>query len=351
MIKRLFQKCLLRPEDLTPSHDALEVVGTFNPAAIAFGDQVVLMVRVAERPRERREGYTALPKWDPTEGLTVDWISNEQVDRTDPRVVQRISDRITRLTFLSHLRVFTSRDGRTIDAETGVRLTPQTPYETFGVEDPRITRIGQTYYITYVAVSPHGAGTALASTTDFKTFTRHGIIFCPENKDVLLFPDTFDGQFLALHRPNPATHFSPPEIWLARSTDLIHWGRHRQLLAGGAAWQTDRIGGGVPPLKTERGYLEIYHGNQRPSDHSGVGAYSAGAVLMDLNDPSNIIGHSTSRIMAPQTDYERQGFVPNVVFPTGAVQRDDVLQVFYGAADTYTAVVELSLGEILASIR
>ena len=106
---------------------------------------------------------------------------------------------------------------------------PDSEIEEFGIEDPRITKIDQTYWITYVAVSRHGAATALASSDDMVTFKRHGLIFCPENKDVVLFPQRIDGEFVALHRPNPNSHFSPPQIWLARSPDLMHWGKHAML--------------------------------------------------------------------------------------------------------------------------
>ena len=97
--------------------------------------------------------------------------------------------------------------------------------EEFGLEDPRITQIGDRFYITYVAVSRHGPATALASTTDFKTIERHGIIFCTENKDVVLLPERIGGEYVAIHRPVGDMPFSRPEMWTARSPDLIHWGR------------------------------------------------------------------------------------------------------------------------------
>ena len=159
------------------------------------------------------------------------------------------------------------------------------------MEDPRITRLGDTFYFTYVAVSRHGACTALASTTDFKTFKRHGIIFPSENKDVLLFPETIDGDYVALHRPNPRYQFSPPEIWLARSPDLVHWGRHAVLRVGASPWETGRIGGGVPPMRVPGGWLEIYHGSTRET--GGVGRYVAGALLLDAENPAVVIGRTS----------------------------------------------------------
>src|SRR5439155_20611952 len=119
---------------------------------------------------------------------------------------------------------------------TEVRFPPGTPLEEFGVEDARITWLDGRYRITYVAVSRHGAATALASTADFLTFERHGIVFCPENKDVVLFPERIDDEYGALPRPNPATPFCRPGMWVARSTDLIHWGRHDVLHTGAGSW-------------------------------------------------------------------------------------------------------------------
>jgi len=351
MIRRLFNECLLRPRDIEPSHEAFEVVGVFNPGAVAFGAEVVVMVRVAERPRERREGFTGLPRHDPRRGLVIDWVRDGDLEILDPRVVRLRADGGVRLTFVSHLRMFRSADGRAPLRERGPRLLPQNECEEFGVEDPRITRIGETYYITYVAVSRHGAATALATTRDFETFERRGIIFHPENKDVVLFPRRFGGEFVALHRPNPATHFSPPEMWVARSPDLVHWGRHEPVHAGRAEWESGRIGAGTPPLEVEGGWLEVYHGNTRPAGAGGVGRYCAGVLLIDADEPARVLRRSAEPIMAPEADFERVGFVPDVVFPTGMVPRGDAVLIYYGAADTNTGVVEFALDDLLAALR
>jgi predicted GH43/DUF377 family glycosyl hydrolase len=343
----------LRPEDLPPSDDQLEVVSAFNPGAVEVNGEVVLLIRVAERPKERREGFTALPRWVPGNGVTVDWLPNHELDFLDPRLVNVRASATLRLTFVSHLAVAHSRDGRTIDSMDDVRLMPENPNEAFGIEDPRITRLvrtsGERYYFTYVAASAHGAATALGSTGEFKTFHRHGIIFPPENKDVTLFPEQIDGKFVAFHRPNPAMHFSPPEMWLAYSADLIHWGEHQPFHAGAADWETGKIGAGCPPLHTDEGWLEIYHGTV-PSVR-GVGMYSAGALLMDLNEPQRVLRRSTEPIMVPETEFEQEGFVGGVVFPTGIIDRGDMLQVYYGAADTCVGVVEWSKRELLDSLH
>ena len=215
----------------------------------------------------------------------------------------------------------------------------------------RITAIGNRFWITYVAVSRHGAATALASTTDFRTFERHGIIFCVENKDVVLFPEPIGGEYAALHRPNGATPFTRPEMWVARSPDLHSWGRHQPLSWGAEVWETGRVGAGPPPIHAPEGWLLIYHGNRRPERPGAVGVYSAGAILLDQEDPAHILKRTSQPFFTPTTDFERNGFVPDVIFPTGIVEAGDSLLIYYGAADACTAVVEFSRAELLGSLH
>jgi beta-1,2-mannobiose phosphorylase / 1,2-beta-oligomannan phosphorylase len=347
MIRRLSTNLMIRPEDMPPSREDWEVIGTFNPGAVRLGNDVVLLVRVAERPREKRGGFIALPRWAPDEGLVIDWATHDEVDFMDPRVVRRKVDGTVRLTFVSSIRVAYSRDGKTIDRIGEPVLAPQETYEEFGVEDPRITPLDGRYYITYVAVSQHGAATALASTTDFKSFERHGIIFCPENKDVVLFPEQIRDQYVALHRPNGATRFSSPQMWIASSPDLIHWGKHRYLYGGQRAWETGRIGGGTPPIAVKEGWLEIYHGNLRPTVPGEVGAYFGAVMLLDKDEPARVLGIGREPVLTPTTDFEREGFVANVVFPTAVVEAGERLLVYYGASDKYSAVVELDRAEVM----
>jgi predicted GH43/DUF377 family glycosyl hydrolase len=348
LLKRHFERLLLSPADLEPSRDEFEVVGVFNPGAIVAGDEVVLLVRVAERPRERRPGFTASPRWVPGAGLEIDWLPNDSIQVLDPRVVKRKADGLVRLTFLSHLRVVRCGDGRAVREVTDVRFLPASALEEFGVEDPRITAFGGRYYFTYVAVSRHGAATALASTTDFRRFQRHGVIFCPENKDVVLFPEPIGGAYAALHRPNAATPFCRPEMWLAHSPDLIHWGHHQCLHGGDAAWETGRVGAGTPPVRVDAGWLEFYHGNRQPTRPGEVGMYSTGVLLLDGENPAQILRRTAASIFEPTAAFERTGFVPDVVFPTGIVATGSSYLVYYGAADCGTAVVEFSQDELLS---
>ena len=115
-------------------------------------------------------------------------------------------------------------------------------------------------------------------------------------------------------------------------------------------WDSARVGAGAAPIKTPQGWLEIYHGNSKRADDAGIGTYAGGLLLLDLKNPRRILGRSGA-VFLPETEYECEGFVPNVVFPTGVVERDGHLLVYYGAADTFTAVVEFSMADILKAVE
>jgi predicted GH43/DUF377 family glycosyl hydrolase len=348
---RSSKRLLLRPDDFAPSQDDFEVIGSFNPGVIEVGGRVVALVRIAERPRETRPGFIALPRSTDGSKLAVDWVRRDEIEFVDPRVVQFLETGCVRLTFVSHLRVVTLAEGGAAKAAEGPAFRPQEPWEEFGVEDPRITALDDRFYFTYVAVSRHGAATALASTDDFREFTRHGIIFPPENKDVVLFPERVGKHYIAMHRPNGRTPFTQPEMWIARSTDLTAWGDHAPVFAEKCDWESGRVGAGAPPIRTDRGWLEVYHANRRPTVPGEVGQYVAAALLLDLNDPRKVIARSVEPLFAPTEPFEREGFVADVVFPTGIGVRDDSLLVYYGASDTYTGVAELSLSDTLGSLQ
>ncbi|WP_432797261.1 glycoside hydrolase family 130 protein [Poriferisphaera sp. WC338] len=351
MLRRLFSNCMLSPNDIAPSHPAMRVIGTFNPGVVreqVTGD-VILLVRVVEEVIEKRVGYQPSPYISHDE-VYVDWLPESDIDFSDPRIYRMMSTGLIRLRFISHLRAFRSRDGQTIDVPLG-KIMPEMPHEIYGLEDPRITHINDAYYITYVAVSPHGAATALLRTEDFLAYERLGIIFAPDNKDVVLFPESIGGKYYAMHRPMPSLGLTRPEIWLAESSDLIHWGNHQQLLASKDSIHRDRIGGGTPPVKTRNGWLTIYHGSNKKHGEQSVGVYTAGAIMLDLNDPSRIVGQTNAPIMEPVEPYETSGFVDNVVFPTAIVPDDDRELVYYGAADEHTAVTAFKQEDLLNAIK
>jgi predicted GH43/DUF377 family glycosyl hydrolase len=351
MIARQSISLLLQPHDIQSSDSNSEVIGVFNPAVAMFGDELYMLARVAERPIERRQGSTPLPRVTSSGMRETDWVHDADLIHTDTRVVAMKNGGDLRLTSVSHLQLFRSTNPEGENWEFLMKIFPEGPWEEYGIEDPRITKIDDTYWITYVAVSRSGATTALMSTIDFLTFQRHGIIFPAENKDVVLFPRRIAGEFVAFHRPNPHSHFSPPRIWLAYSADLIHWGRHEIVLGGAQDWEGDRVGSGTPPIECKEGWLTLYHGST-PSNVAGkVGLYSAGALLLDRENPGRVLARSNSPIMQPTTDFETSGFVPNVVFPTAMLDRGDELQVFYGAADTCVASVRFSKQSVLDSLE
>jgi len=220
MLRRGFSKCLLRPEDIPPSDSRLEVVGTFNPGAIAVEDGIVLLIRVAERPKETRDGMTALPRYEPGSGLVIDWMANDDLNFVDPRVVEvkptgthekvfswtkdafvdprKLRMKTTgdiRLTFLSHIVVAHSKDGRSVDSIADTRFHPDEAYESYGVEDPRITPLEGAYYITYSAYSRHGVRIGLAKTLDFESVERIAFIAQVDYRNTVLFPERINGRY------------------------------------------------------------------------------------------------------------------------------------------------------------
>lgn len=345
---------LLTPSDVPARSSDWEIIGAFNPGVAEIDGRVAMLVRVAERPRECRGGCVGLPRWIAGTGPVIDWASQDAIEFLDPRVVRIRETGLVRLTFVSHLQICWLRraTNRFCVDEWGVRFEPVHEWEEYGVEDPRITFLDGRYWVTYVAVSRHGVVTALASTTDFQSFERHGILFPTENKDVVLFPERIGEDVVALHRPNGCTPFARPSMWLARSPDFVHWGQHQPLFTGRSEWETSRVGAGAPPLRIGQGWLEIYHGNHPTprSEANSVGAYHGAAMLLDRDRPERILARSNEPVLSPSEPYEREGFVPNVVFPTAVFQRGEMLEIFYGAADTNVAVAELPLQSVVGSL-
>ncbi|TWT54819.1 Beta-1,4-mannooligosaccharide phosphorylase [Rubripirellula amarantea] len=351
MIETRSESLLLRPCDVSPSRSDLEVVGVFNPAVAIGNNGLTMLARVAERPLESRADWTPLPRWSSSGAIEVDWVRNQDLTLIDARVVAIKDSGDLRLTSVSHLQVLRSSNITGESWDFVRTILPEGPWEEYGIEDPRITKIDDTYWVTYVAVSRSGAATALMSSTDMVNFQRHGIIFPSENKDVVLFPEMFSDGYAALHRPNPHSRFKAPQIWLARSLDMIHWGRHQLVLSGMHPWEGDRVGSGTPPILCDEGWLTLYHGSTRPNSTGTVGCYSAGALLLDRDQPGRVLARSSQPIMQPSTDYELHGFVPNVVFPTAMLDRDEELHVFYGAADTYIAAARFLKQSVLDSLQ
>ena len=333
-----------------PSRPDLEVLGVFNPGVIRHDGEVILLLRVSEAPRKVSASIAAAPIYNAHSGrLEIKhWhVDAKGPDVSDPRLV--IADGSTWLTSMSHFRVARSTDGIHFEVEGLPTLTAGTEYESFGIEDPRITLLDGTYWINYTAVSEYGISTALVSTKDFRTFERHGIIFPPPNRDVTIFPQKIRGRYVALHRPMPEG-LGQVAIWTASSSDLFSWGNHRIVAtARKGSWDDEKIGGGAVPFRVQAGrqdaWLAIYHGVTRSPP-----TYSLGALLLDLHDPARVIARSREPILRPEAPYEREGFFGSVVFSCGLLAEGDLVRIYYGAADDVTAVADLSLAEILAGL-
>lgn len=349
---RAAENPIITPSMVPPSSPDLEVVGVFNPAAARHNGETVLLLRIAESPTDQSPEEIGAPVFDAGTGTIgiKRWPRAMQgLDLSDPRTIG--VDGREFLTSISHLRVARSSDGINFRISPAPAMTPATAYEAYGIEDPRITEIDGVYWINYTAVSSFGIATALASTRDFTVFERHGIIFPPDNRDVVIFPEKIGGRYAALHRPMPSgSGLAKPTIWVARSVDLRSWGNHEFVAeARQGRWDDARIGGGAVPFRARiRGrdaWLAIYHGVS-----SSPFEYSLGALALDLHDPTRVVGRSRAPIMRPEAGYEREGFFGGVVFTCGTLVDDDRVRVYYGAADGVTAVADLSLEHIVAGL-
>ncbi|MHC4661532.1 MAG: glycoside hydrolase family 130 protein [Planctomycetota bacterium] len=256
----------------------------------------------------------------------------------------------------SHLTAARSRDGVSgwkIEKKPTLAPSPERhPEEAWGIEDARITFIEDLgkWAVVYTAYSDLAPLVSLALTDDFKKFEHMGPVLPPENKDAALFGAKFNGYYAMLHRPVPGGLGAGAHIWISFSPDLKHWGDHRVVLRArqGGWWDANKIGLSTPPLKTDEGWLLLYHGVRETA--SGC-IYRQGLALLDLDDPTKVIRRSDEWIFGPETPYERVGDVGNVVFPCGWTLEGDQLRIYYGGADSCLALAAGSLAEILDWLR
>jgi predicted GH43/DUF377 family glycosyl hydrolase len=226
-------------------------------------------------------------------------------------------------------------------------------YEKQGIEDPRIARIDDRYYIVYTGYDAASCRVCMASTGDITHVQKHGVII-PDvwDKDAMLFPEPVNGKLILMHRVEP-------NIQLAQFDDIEHllgataayWEAHfahlddHTIMRPLYAWEAEKIGGGAPPIKTNEGWVVIYHGVDRKS------VYRAGVALLDLDNPFRVIARLPQPILEPEQDYEKRGDVPNVVFPEGALVDGDRLMVFYGGADKVIGLAVADLNELLHELK
>ena len=323
----------------------MKVECLLNPGVFRFQGKTWLLLRVAERP-EQTPGKTSFPVLDREGKLQILAFDNSdpQLDLFDPRVISYAGQDY--LTTMSHLRLAVSDDGIHFrEPSPNPPIFGQGDLESYGIEDCRVVAIGDTYYLTYTQVSQHGVGVGLQSTTDWREFRPQGMIFPPHNKDCAIFSEKIGGLHYALHRPSSPV-LGGNFIWIAESPDLLHWGNHRCIAhSRKGMWDSIRVGAGAAPVRTPRGWLEIYHGaTANPT------RYCLGALLLDLEQPWTVLARSVEPIMEPLAEYEKVGFFGNVVFTNGHVVDGDELTIYYGASDSVICGARFSIREILGTL-
>jgi predicted GH43/DUF377 family glycosyl hydrolase len=268
-------------------------------------------------------------------------------------------------------------------------LYPTKKEESKGIEDPRIVKIGNEFFMTYVvhdgkhAISAYSTGTDLfdmkrggiispkiyykdlarifsyAKLKDeyylfeafYKQFAGNGVYVW--HKDLVLFPEMINGQFFLLERVLPDMQLVEVEN-LDMLKDKYFWLHHffnfnqHILLESEHGWESRHIGAGAPPVRTRLGWLVIYHSCQEQNKGR---IYHAGAVVLDINNPKKVLFRLPYPLFSPDMDYELAGTVNNVVFPSGTAQFDGRLYIYYGAADNLIAVASANLEELLSELE
>jgi len=296
-----------------PPH-LVDVSSVFNPGAVRWDEQIVLLLRVQNRGRETY----ILPAFS-SNGIDFD-------TAREPVLFRGIE---------------------------------KLDFPVYHVYDPRITRIGEIFYITLAIDTDAGCRVGLARTADFQEYEFLGVLLNGDARNAVLFPEAIGGEYAMLYRPNrerlDGGVASGSEVELAVSLDLIHWTPKAAVMQGRFHYWDEFIGSGPPPLKTHRGWLHVYHGVATHFAASNI--YQAGVVLLDLDHPEQVIGRSRYNILEPRELYEMVGQVPNVVFPTGLVSTqpdhggfvddDTELLLYYGAADTCVCLATTTVRELL----
>ncbi|MBI1933117.1 MAG: glycoside hydrolase family 130 protein [Ignavibacteriales bacterium] len=248
----------------------------------------------------------------------------------------------------------TSEDGIKIDLNTepiNWIVENGSPNPTSYAYDPRVVNIDGTYYITWCD-DMKGPSIGLGRTTDFKTFVRMPNPLLPYNRNGVLFPRKINGKYYLLSRPSDTGHTPFGDIYISESPDLIYWGKHKHVMGKGGQgwWQGTKIGAGPIPIETTEGWLLFYHG---VSNTCNGFVYSFGAVILDLEIPNKVLYRTRDYLLTPEKDYETIGFVQNVVFPCANLYDAQTgrIAIYYGAADTYTAIAFAQVNELIDYIK
>jgi len=299
-----------------PPH-LVDVTSVFNPGAAKLKDKHLLMLRVQSRSRETC------------------FVMAESSNGIDFRVRKEIVE------------------------FKGIDKVKEKIYHLY---DARITKLEDKYYVMFAMDMEGKCRLGLATTDDFQSFEFLGIVSDEDNRNGVLFPEKVNGKYLRMDRPNEVQKEAGPKsgntIWLSESDDLLRWKPVAPLISGRFHYWDEFIGSGPPPVKTRSGWMHIYHGVA--THFGGANIYQAGVMLLDLKDPSKVIGRCRGNILEPRETYELVGQVPNVVFPSGWIidkcdkdgfaSPESEIKVYYGAADTVIAVAITTIQELLERV-
>lgn len=291
-----------------------DVTSVFNPGAVKFENKYLLMLRVQSRSRQ-----TFMVMAESLNGIDFT-VENKIVDF---KGIEKVKEKI------------------------------------YHIYDARITKLGNEYFIMFAMDMDDGCQLGLGKTSDFRNFEFMGIISDEDIRNGVLFPEKLNGKFLRMDRPNRSVHENGPTsgstIWLSESDDLLRWRPVKPIIDGRFHYWDEFIGSGPPPVKTHDGWLHIYHGVAGHFGSSNI--YQAGVMLLDLDDPSKVIGRSRGNILEPRELYELVGQVPNVVFPSGMITEQfdkagfalpgSEVKIYYGAADTVVGLAITTIKELI----
>ncbi len=361
--KPFHTEIIASPKDFTPSSPEMEVIGAFNPGVTTIqtpnGLETLLMLRVAEKYKGDERKYIHLPFFEipneegvpPVIGFDVYLIKNVKVYKKDVKLLpdDERCERTSRLRHISLPRIMRIDEKGIIKREQKPALYPIWEYERFGMEDFRITHMDGRYILTYVV--PHrgfGVSTSIVETEDFKDYKsltegntprpiRTGI------KDIVIFPEKVsspnstetirEGEkiYAALIRPNAFANLSVPGIWTSYSPDLIHWGQEHRLTE-----EKIMAGTGSPPIKLENIWFAPYH----ETTILNKTEVKYDTKLMSVNAKEPWENFHSSDVLLTRSDYSEilpeKGYVPNVVFTSGMIERKGITSLFSGIDDTYT---------------
>jgi beta-1,2-mannobiose phosphorylase / 1,2-beta-oligomannan phosphorylase len=299
----------------------------FNPGMIRVNDEVHMLYRFCEKKS----------KWH---GKSIDWSELQRGSSFIESPYEKNCINYARLNI----------DGTLLyDANESV-LFPELPYEASGCEDARIVEFEGSYYIFYTGWDLNKVRVCIAKTEDFKTYEKIGVIDNFEgDKDAFIFPERVNGKIAYMHRISPniqIDYFDSMEELLSEKSFEGYENRveAQTVIKGEFDYEAKKVGGGLPPIKTEKGWLVIYHGVDSTPN------YHAAAALLDLNNPSIVIARLPYPILSPEADFETTGDYNGCVFPVGGFVDNGELYISYGTADKYVAIAKMNLNELVEEL-